>query len=405
MKKQLALLLALLFLLSGCSGSTTGGGSTSGAVGRMISEVDAGNYMDAAEIYTNSIYGNTDREYQAKQELETRLDQALSDYNTNVKSYDEAQNAITTVDRVGVLSIERVDRTQESLNALQKSKSAFESAEALFASGLYTDALENYLAVIESDINYAAAQQKAAEAREYFLADLDGELDEYIAADQYDEALALLQQARLMLPDEVSLDARETEIEAKYLNHALDQAEEIFAAGKDYEAAIRVITTAQNKLGENDRLTAALEEYQSYIPVYLNDLEYFDKSDEGGWSPTIKLSDSLEDNYGNVYSHGLGAYSPDHYLDQGSVRYYLNGNYTSLKGTLVVRKESRQSSEDGRIEIYGDGVLLYASPSMKSDTAPIDFNVDVSGVSFLSITFYPVKYERIPTLCDAILQK
>lgn len=400
MKKQLALLFALLFLLSGCSGSTTGGGSTSGAVGRMISEVDAGNYMDAAEIYTNSIYGNTDREYQAKQELETRLDQALSDYNTNVKSYDEAQNAITTVDRVGVLSIERVDRTQESLNALQKSKSAFESAEALFASGLYTDALENYLAVIESDINYAAAQQKAAEAREYFLTDLDGELDGYLAADQYDEALALLQQARLMLPDEVSLDARETEIEAKYLNHALDQAEETFAAGKDYEAAIRVITTAQNKLGENDRLTAALEEYQSYIPVYLNDLEYFDAS-----TSSISEYEDITDNYENTYKYGLRVLSWRAYSSaEDDIRYFLGDNFSMFSGTCAMKKTQRNEPDCGYIEIYGDDVLLYTSPTMESDTPPQSFAVDVSGVSFLRITFHAID-EYPPTLCDAILQK
>lgn len=397
MKKLFALFLVLLCLLSGCSDSNSSG-SVGGAVGRMVSEVDAGNYVDAAEIYANSIYGNTDREYQAKQELEARLEQALDDYNTSVKSYDEAKNAIITVDRVGVLSIERVDRTQESLTALQKSKSAFDSAEALFASGLYTDALENYLAVIESDTNYAAAQQKAAEAREYFLTNLQTELDEYLAADQYDDALALLEDARLVLPDEVSLDARETEIEAKYLNFALDQAETAFAAGKDYESAIRIITTAQNKLGENDRLTAALEEYQSYIPVYLNELEYFDKEGE------LFLESAPKDNYGNEYESALFVSN----WGNTYVTYYLNGNYARLSGICAISEDRKSSDGESYFEIFGDGVLLYRSATMTRGEAPYSFSVDVTGVSLLTID-YPyednIGASSMAMLCDAILQK
>lgn len=397
MKKLFALFLVLLCLLSGCSGSSSSGG-VGGAVGRMASEVDAGNYVDAAEIYANSIYGNTDREYQAKQELEARLEQALDDYNTSVKSYDEAKNAIITVDRVGVLSIERVDRTQESLTALQKSKSAFDSAEALFASGLYTDALENYLAVIESDTNYAAAQQKAAEAREYFLTDLDGELDEHLADDQYDDALMLLENARLMLPGEASLDARETEIEAKYLNFALDQAETAFAAGKDYESAIRIITTAQNKLGENDRLTAALEEYQSYIPVYLNELEYFDKEGE------LFLESAPKDNYGNEYESALFVSN----WGNTYVTYYLNGNYARLSGICAISEDRKSSDGESYFEIFGDGVLLYRSATMTRGETPYSFSVDVTGVSLLTID-YPyednIGASSMAMLCDAILQK
>lgn len=369
----------------------------------MIDEVNAGNYIDAAEIYSASIYGNTEKEHQAKQSLEAQLDQALDDYNTGTKSYDEASNTITTVDRVNVLSIERVDRASATLNALQSSKAAFESAEALFASGLYADALDNYLSVIEADSNYSAAQQKATEAKTCFLADLDEELQGYLAEDEYDAALELLDDALRMLPGETALTAKQTEVEAKLLNHTLEQAEEAFSAGNDYEAAIRIITAAQNKLGENDRLTAALEKYQGYIPVYLNELEYFDASD------AFYEDSNMVDNYENEYKSGLCMYGAVGH--GGSVRYYINGQYSTFSGACIIKKNQRDSDiNGGYIEIYGDDVLLYTSPRMEPDSMPQNFSIDISGVAFLRIVIYSfedyyINGDWAPSLCDAMLQK
>lgn len=395
MKRSTVFLSAFLLtlLLSACSTSAGSGG-----VSRMIDEVNAGNYIDAAEIYSDSIYGNTEKEYQAKQALEAQLDQALDDYNTGEKSYDEASNTITTVDRVNVLSIERVDRASTTLSALQSSKAAFESAEALFASGLYADALDNYLSVIEADSNYSAAQQKAAESKTSFLAELNAELEGYLAADEYNAALERLDDALRMLPGETALTARQTEVEAKLLNHALEQAEETFSAGNDYEAAIRIITAAQNKLGENDQLTAALEKYQGYIPVYLNELEYIDKEGE------LFLEASPRDNYGNEYTYGLFVSNwGDNY-----VTYYLNGNYSSLTGTCAVSDERKNYDGQMYFEIFGDGVLLYRSNTMAKGSAPYDFSVDVTGVAKLTID-YPYEDDigacSQAVLCDAILQK
>lgn len=395
----LSAFLLLAFLLSACSTSVGSGG-----ISRMIDEVNAGNYIDAAEIYSASIYGNTEKEYQAKQALETQLDQALDDYNTGAKSYDEASNTITTVDRVNVLSIERVDRASTTLSALQSSKAAFESAEALFASGLYADALDNYLSVIEADSNYSAAQQKATEAKTSFLAELDDELEDYLAEDKYDAALEQLDDALRMLPGETALTAKQTEVEAKLLNHALEQAEEAFSAGNDYEAAIRIITAAQNKLGENDRLTAALEKYQGYIPVYLNELEYFDSTKDAG---SINIYSNIIDNYENEYQYGINMYNA---YRGDTIRYYLAGEYSTLSGTCAMLKSQRNDDfAGGYIEIYGDDVLLFATSSMLPDSRPQNFSVDISSVAFLSIVFYNytnyVTDVYAPTLCDAILKK
>lgn len=178
----------------------------------------------------------------------------------------------------------------------------------------------------------------------------------------------------------------------------LQQAEEAFSNGKDYASAIRVITTAQNTLGEDERLTAALEEYQSYIPVYLNELDYIDKEGE------LFLESAPRDNYGNEYECALFVSNwGDTY-----VTYYLSGNYTSLSGTCAISEDRKTFDGEMYFEIFGDGVLLYRSNTMVRGDAPYEFTVDISGVSKLTID-YPYEDEIGPSsmamLCDGLLQK
>ena len=51
----------------------------------------------------------------------------------------------------------------------------------------------------------------------------------------------------------------------------------------------------------------------------------------------------------------------------------------------------RGNANDSRsayFEVYGDGKLLYTSPTMKNDSFPETFDIDISGVKVLKI-YYP----------------
>lgn len=391
---RMAAVILSLLLLTACAESS----GVAKNVKRMAAEVDDGNYVNAAMIYSNTIYGNVEQEYEADTLLRERLSGAIDDYNGGAKAYEEARSVVATIERTGILSASDMEEYDWELSSLRSSKAAFDSAENLFASGLYGEALENYLSVSERDTNYEAAQQKAAEAKGCYLDELEEELTGCLGDDDYDAALALIQRGRMMLPNETTLDAKETEIRAKYLNYVLEQAEDVFAA-EGYESAIRVITSAQNKLGDNERLAAALEEYQSYIPVWLNELEYFDRSGP------VNLFEDVSDNYNNTYKRG---FTVSQYGSSATVdaRYYINGKYSTFSGICITRSEDRDESPNGYFEVFGDDVLLYTSPTMVSDSYPEDFSIDVSGVSFLKLVFhYYLWNPNTPMICDAVLQK
>ena len=166
-KIVISLFLAVCCLFfTACSGVSDGGG-----VNKLLAAVDSGDYLKASEVFRQDILGNTDREYQTRQALKERMNDAIEAYNAGTKSEVEVANLITTIDRVGALTLDSVDKANEKLSELQMSKAAFDSAEKLMAEKLYADALENYLLVIESDTNFELAQQKAAVAKSLYIAE------------------------------------------------------------------------------------------------------------------------------------------------------------------------------------------------------------------------------------------
>ena len=78
-----------------------------------------------------------------------------------------------------------------------------------------------------------------------------------------------------------------------------------------------------------------------------------------------------------------------------SLDFMLNSRYDTLRGTLVSVESERiehDNQQGAQIRMYGDGRLIYASPSISSGTISVDFIVDVTGVEFLSV------YVDIPSI-------
>lgn len=116
----------------------------------------------------------------------------------------------------------------------------------------------------------------------------------------------------------------------------------------------------------------------SYMDIYV-----------GGHTPGVVI-----DNYGNEYTYGIhvdGADSEEYYF---SIDLY--GEYTTFAGTVGCPEKSKAISEyvynqstayTKYFEVYGDGVLLYTSPTMRYDYPPQEFSVDVTGVTRLTIVY------------------
>ncbi|MEG1931469.1 MAG: NPCBM/NEW2 domain-containing protein [Anaerovorax sp.] len=72
-------------------------------------------------------------------------------------------------------------------------------------------------------------------------------------------------------------------------------------------------------------------------------------------------------------------------VETTKISYMLNKEYKGFMTTFGVRSESYIKSTV--MKIYGDDKLLYTSPGFTEQSKAYDVNIDVSGVSVMTIEF------------------
>lgn len=111
--------------------------------------------------------------------------------------------------------------------------------------------------------------------------------------------------------------------------------------------------------------------------VWLADLDYF------SGTKNLSFKTSERDNLGDTHYHCITT-NFDRF-------YKLNGNYSKLTGTLYQKYDYRSSQipKGSRLEIYGDGKLLYNYEFFETTAGfePVNFSVDLTGVLELEVLF------------------
>jgi len=96
-----------------------------------------------------------------------------------------------------------------------------------------------------------------------------------------------------------------------------------------------------------------------------------------------KASRDLKDNYGNYYSRAIDCDFTNHSYDT-TFEKICNMKFSKIKGTIYIENGSTLD-EDVQILIKADGKTIYTSPALNKRTAPIEFNVDITGCNILQI--------------------
>lgn len=142
---------------------------------------------------------------------------------------------------------------------------------------------------------------------------------------------------------------------------------------------VRAVADAVGKAVSWDGKTSSvyLGKHDSSEPaVMLHELDYFTKKYSGFNSGFNERTD-VKDNLGNSYDFGL------HGINEWET-YYINGNYSKMKGRYILSYDSRSKKEEHRLKIYGDNKLLY-NAIMTPGELPVDFEIDLIGVLELKI--------------------
>ena len=397
MKRIAALMISLsFFLFASCSASDITD-KLSGSVDNVeqfLEYVDQNDVADAKNVYRDKIKGDKEKESDVTAELISRLDKAISDYNSGAMTDNKAVEVFDTITALNVMQNEELSTRRDQLDSLISSKAAYDSAEAFSKSGDHYNAYKQYVLVAEDDTNYSSAVKKAAAAADEYLRITIETVNSSKNAHDYVQALSTINGALQFMPQNQQLISAKTIAEAEYLQYALGEADRIHRNGNDYEGAIRIIQDAMKDINDPS-LTDALNYYRTFTPVDLFGMEMY--AGNLGYLDAISPSDS--DRYGNKYTCGIERRNlkPYHvYLhdDPYEAYYQVNGGYNRLTGVIVPGDECEnlvdskvRSQIFNTIKIYADDKLIY-DKTVYFDSEPIKVDLDISNVKMIHVQFY-----------------
>ncbi len=250
-----------------------------------------------------------------------------------------------------------------------------QEAGAFAQAGAYSDAiarLQNGLSILENDPTLTSQMEA------YILAQADKERQELISQAQaladggdYPAALALLAGQ-----EEAELQQAYLSLREAYAEWSMMQAQAVLLE-IDYQASLAVIEEALLLLPDHEALLAAKALYESYAPVYLAECALL--VSEGS---KLCVDEHTADQEGNTYTHSLA-------LNKGSLTIPLQGEYVSFSGTIACPAGFAEDSyrTGAGIEISADGVVIYSSGILSVHSQPKRFQLDISGVQELTITW------------------
>lgn len=345
-----------------------------------------GEYKKAQSVYLKVI--KEDKNYDTAQEkynecyseLKNLLQEAARELADNGKTAE----AIVKID--AELAFFREEDNSELMQVRQDIIDGYFSnvllqVEEMLGAGNYAEAID-VLADAELEMSMLNDLTLLKEKRDEVCNKyLDNELlkvNDYILAQEFEEALAMLPSIQKVVGANTKLTEKEAEIIQLYENHMTDR----FYAEldkRDFTAATQVLAEAKGALPQSSAFAGLSDELAEYNPVSIYTMEPYLVGDK-----QLYVNSSVEDTMGNIYEK---AYRVASKSDDGELYgvYDISNKYSVLTGVVAVANESKGGEGAGHIRIYGDGVLLWSDTNITSAVKPYEMSVNISGVTDLKI--------------------
>lgn len=359
---------------SGISKDTEVSVNLSTQVDEFIDLVKDGEYLKAVEYYEGKLYGNYQYESEASDGMEALLKNLNREILNGQKSESDSKKITGAVENVlskTNINIADYDVLKANINGSIASKAAFLAGKELEGLEKYVDAIEEYAAVIESDSDYAEAQNAIDRCVQTAKKDVLATAKAFVDEGKYVEAITELEELNSKLPDKDSeLESKMNVYKKAYASDTIEKAEEAFVTpATDYRAALDIINAALQHLPDDENLNEKKAYYQSFFPVNVYDME------KVKGSAITKSND--EDIYGNEYTKC--------FRNNCDLTYHLDESYNTFEATIYVLSKKNYSL-DMTAEIYADGKLIYQNLKISDNsTQPFKIELDVTGVEELRI--------------------
>ena len=378
---------------------------------KMKSAIETHSAYEVNSLYSEA-YGDSSKIEKYDEAISELLDDVISDLNSKVYSEDDLiENGYTVVSRDlkndwgNLVYTEEGESIYPSISYYNEGKwdrlmdlvnSRFKYCAGVCYLNGYNEpenAIDSFKQVIEGDSYFGSAQERIAESADMYVQQVLEEADTLVASGDISGAISKLNSINTYLENNgISTDSVQQKLDetfAMYAKTYYEKAEASFK-DKDIDGAIGNIEVALKLQPENTDYISKRADYEQYLPyeLYIRDNVlntevvgvdfYFNKSMESNDNKQMDHSIEWEK---NTSIYGSSSYT-------SALNYNLAGKYDSVTGTIFLSKESKNTGYKAYFTVYGDGKLLYTSPTVTGGVLPQEVVLNVTGVHKLKIEFY-----------------
>lgn len=372
---------------------------------KISKAIEAGNMETVVELY-DKVNSEKDKE-QIKSDLLVYVQTLEDSYLAEDITYEDAIRTMEDL-RDTVFEDGEIEDIMHTVSMIYDSRNKFAQAEELAKNDTwktYYDAIGYYEEVISDDAEYyAKAQDAIADCRTKCISAAETEADAYIADDDYDAAVDLLEDAYYDTGYEELYDkAQQVKADMKdaLLAKAIENARNEVAAG-NYTEARNIINNAKEDYGYDSRF----DEVLASIPV--------DNTLVGKWTFDYDINEVIAEEVGDEladFDSPLNVTFVFEFTEDGICRLYLDEesfgkNFDTWKGDLV------DYLIDAALEEYlSDGSMTkrqfekafqsaYGMSMKEYFTEMLDEELDVSDLFEKEELQYYVEGDKLYTITD-----
>lgn len=238
----------------------------------------------------------------------------------------------------------------------------------------YEDAIFTYDEVLFLDPSNAVAEHGREEAKDALRTDVLEEMENYAAKGDFEAARNTVMLAQeYIFGDDPELTAALESLHDREIQKLVDNAYTATEGG-DWDGALELLDTYERQYPNEKILQDARADIVERMPITLKNLTMVS-------SKSIEILTSVvNDRWGNIYD-GAVKYiaSYDAYC-----LYNLNKAYTTFTGVVFVPTNAT-NGKNMSFAIYLDEELAYYVDNITEETAPISFEIEVTGATTMRI--------------------
>jgi len=315
--------------------------------------------------------------------LTERLETLLINFRNRAVDFNIVTMELEAIERMNVPNLSReLNDKKASFEKSNDSIIAFDTAEGLYRSGEYVQAINQYKLVDFNEPDYEKALEGVENATSAYRTQILELAEDFAKEENYVSALNTLDNSLRVLSNDAEINQRMIVFTQSYKSKVLSDAEAALTED-GYLEAIRIIRTGMQTLGNDSDLVNAIAEFEFYAPIKIWDLDYYTENRGRTW-----FASELEDNYGNTQYNVIGTSDDVLPTDTGAARdFLLNGEYSRLEGIIFRSFKGRgvnTRNDAPVISIRCDDVVVLRKQIDIGDE-PYAFSIDLTGVKVIRI--------------------